>query len=44
MKFTEGAFKEWGYAIARERFGATPLDGGPLACDQKPSQWARNYD
>jgi isocitrate dehydrogenase len=29
MKFTEGAFKEWGYAIAREQFGATPLDGGP---------------
>ncbi len=29
MKFTEGAFKEWGYQVARERFGATPLDGGP---------------
>ena len=29
MKFTEGAFKEWGYEAARERFGATPLDGGP---------------
>jgi isocitrate dehydrogenase len=29
MKFTEGAFKDWGYALAREAFGATPLDGGP---------------
>lgn len=29
MKFTEGAFKEWGYEIAREKFGAKPLDGGP---------------
>lgn len=29
MKFTEGAFKEWGYEVARERFGAQPLDGGP---------------
>lgn len=29
MKFTEGAFKEWGYALARKEFGAVPLDGGP---------------
>lgn len=29
MKFTEGAFKDWGYALARKEFGATPLDGGP---------------
>ena len=29
MKFTEGAFKDWGYALAAEEFGATPLDGGP---------------
>lgn len=29
MKFTEGAFKDWGYALAREEFGATPLEGGP---------------
>jgi isocitrate dehydrogenase len=29
MKFTEGAFKEWGYEVAREKFGATALDGGP---------------
>lgn len=29
MKFTEGAFCDWGYELARERYGATPLDGGP---------------
>lgn len=29
MKFTEGAFREWGYELAREEFGARPLDGGP---------------
>jgi len=29
MKFTEGAFKEWGYELAAAEFGATPLDGGP---------------
>ncbi len=29
MKFTEGAFKDWGYELAQEEFGATLLDGGP---------------
>jgi len=29
MKFTEGAFKEWGYEVARDEFGANLLDGGP---------------
>ena len=29
MKFTEGAFRDWGYELAREEFGAKPLDGGP---------------
>ena len=29
MKFTEGAFKDWGYELAVEEFGAQPLDGGP---------------
>jgi isocitrate dehydrogenase len=29
MKFTEGAFKDWGYEVAVDEFGATPLDGGP---------------
>ena len=29
MKFTEGAFKDWGYEVARDEFGALPLNGGP---------------
>ena len=29
MKFTEGAFKNWGYQLAAREFDATPLDGGP---------------
>lgn len=29
MKFTEGAFRDWGYAVAKNEFGAVELDGGP---------------
>jgi isocitrate dehydrogenase len=29
MKFTEGGFRDWGYAVAREEYGAVELDGGP---------------
>jgi isocitrate dehydrogenase len=29
MKFTEGAFKNWGYALAAREFGASLLEGGP---------------
>tara|TARA_R110002072_G_scaffold4663_2_gene32392 strand:+ start:56719 stop:57972 length:1254 start_codon:yes stop_codon:yes gene_type:complete len=29
MKFTEGAFKDWGYELAKNEFGAELLDGGP---------------
>jgi isocitrate dehydrogenase len=29
MKYTEGGFRDWGYAVAREEFGATEIDGGP---------------
>ncbi len=29
MKFTEGAFRDWGYGLAKRDFGAQPLDGGP---------------
>ena len=36
MKFTEGAFREWGYEVAREQFGATPLDGGPWHVFKNP--------
>jgi isocitrate dehydrogenase len=36
MKFTEGAFKDWGYELAVERFGAEPLDGGPWHSFKNP--------
>ena len=29
MKFTEGAFRDWGYELAQKEYGAQPLDGGP---------------
>jgi len=29
MKFTEGAFRDWGYALAQKEFGAQLVDGGP---------------
>lgn len=29
MKFTEGGFRDWGYALAKNEFGAVDLDGGP---------------
>jgi isocitrate dehydrogenase len=29
MKFTEGAFRDWGYKVAKEFFGAVEVDGGP---------------
>jgi len=29
MKFTEGGFRDWGYELAKEEFGAVPIDGGP---------------
>ena len=36
MKFTEGGFRDWGYALAAREFGATPIDGGPwLALDHE---------
>jgi isocitrate dehydrogenase len=29
MKFTEGAFRDWGYKVAKERYGVVEIDGGP---------------
>ncbi len=29
MKYTEGAFRDWGYEVARDEYDATELDGGP---------------
>ncbi len=36
MKFTEGSFKEWGYELAAEEFGAELLDGGPWMSMKNP--------
>src|SRR5690606_18592931 len=36
MKFTEGAFRDWGYALAVSEFGAEPLDGGPWHVFKNP--------
>ncbi len=36
MKFTEGAFRDWGYELAAREFGAKPLDGGPWHTLENP--------
>jgi len=36
MKYTEGAFRDWGYALAAREFGAQPLDGGPWMTYKNP--------
>jgi isocitrate dehydrogenase len=36
MKFTEGGFRDWGYALAQREFGAQPLDGGPWMTMKNP--------
>ena len=36
MKFTEAAFRDWGYDIAREEFGAVEIDGGPWCSLNNP--------
>ncbi len=35
MKFTEGAFRDWGYALAKNEFGGQELDGGPWQTIEK---------
>ena len=36
MKFTEGGFRDWGYQLAMEEFGAVELDGGPWCTMKNP--------
>ena len=36
MKYTEGSFRDWGYALAKAEFGATELDGGPWCTLRNP--------
>ena len=40
MKFTEGSFKEWGYELSVEKYGAKPLDGGPWHVFKSPKTGA----
>jgi len=40
MKFTEGGFRDWGYALAQREFGAQPIDGGPW-CQLKSPKTGR---
>ena len=37
MKFTEGGFRDWGYQLAKDEFGATELDGGPWCTFENPN-------
>ena len=36
MKFTEGGFRDWSYALAQKEFGAQPIDGGPWCKMKNP--------
>lgn len=36
MKYTEGAFRDWGYEVAQREFGATPFEGGPWQVLKNP--------
>ncbi|MGE5384636.1 MAG: NADP-dependent isocitrate dehydrogenase [Betaproteobacteria bacterium] len=36
MKFTEGGFRDWAYALAKNEFGAQPIDGGPWCKFKNP--------
>ena len=36
MKFTEGAFRDWGYQLAKDEFGAVEVDGGPWCSFKNP--------
>ncbi len=36
MKYTEGGFRDWAYALAQKEFGAQPIDGGPWCSFKNP--------
>ena len=36
MKYTEGGFRDWAYALAQKEFGAKPIDGGPWCSFKNP--------
>ncbi|MDP6889413.1 MAG: NADP-dependent isocitrate dehydrogenase [Candidatus Thalassarchaeaceae archaeon] len=37
MKFTEGGFRDWGYQLAKDEFGAVEIDGGPWCSMKNPN-------
>ncbi|HJM45321.1 MAG TPA: isocitrate/isopropylmalate family dehydrogenase, partial [Candidatus Poseidoniaceae archaeon] len=37
MKFTEGGFRDWGYQLAKDEYGATEIDGGPWCTMTNPN-------
>lgn len=37
MKYTEGGFRDWAYALAQKEFGAQPIDGGPWCKFKNPN-------
>jgi len=37
MKFTEGGFRDWGYALAQEKYGAKPIGNGPWCSFKNPN-------
>ena len=37
MKYTEGAFRDWGYQLSVDEFGGEPLDGGPWHVIKNPN-------
>ena len=41
MKFTEGAFRDWGYDVAKNYFGAEEIDGGPWCTRVTLLRWLR---
>ena len=41
MKFTEGGFRDWGYQLAKDEFGATEFDGGPWCTLTNPRTGTR---
>jgi isocitrate dehydrogenase len=36
MKYTEGAFRDWGYELVKKEFGASPVNGGPWCSFKNP--------
>ena len=44
MKFTEGGFRDWGYQLAKDEFGASELDGGAMVYSYKSKNWQCNHN